>query len=99
MSKSSKTFWAFMTGASVGAILGILYAPDKGENTRNKLLYQHQKYREQLESLISDLIEGKEIPETMAKTEGKKVVNEAREKAERLLEDVESMMSQIKAKS
>ncbi len=99
MSKSSKTFWAFMTGASVGAILGILYAPDKGENTRNKLLYQLQKYRDQLESLVSDLIEGKEIPETMAKSEGKKVVNEAREKAERLLEDVETMMSQIKAKA
>jgi gas vesicle protein len=99
MSKSSKTFWAFMTGASVGAILGILYAPDKGENTRNKLFYQLQKYRNELQNLISDLIEGKEIPETMAKTEGKKVVNDAREKAERLLEDVESMMSQIKAKS
>jgi hypothetical protein len=99
MNKSSKTFWAFMTGASVGAILGILYAPDKGENTRNKLFYQLQKYRDELQNLISDLIEGKEIPETMAKTEGKKVVNEAREKAERLLEDVESMMSQIKAKS
>lgn len=99
MSKSSKTFWAFMTGASVGAILGILYAPDKGENTRNKLLYQLQKYRDQLEGLVSDLIEGKEIPETMAKSEGKKVVNEAREKAERLLEDVETMMSQIKAKA
>ena len=99
MNKSSKTFWAFMTGAAAGAILGILYAPDKGENTRNKLFYQLQKYRDQLQSLISDLIEGKEIPETRAKTEGKKVVNEAREKAERLLEDVESMMSQIKAKS
>jgi len=99
MNKSSKTFWAFMTGAAAGAILGILYAPDKGENTRNKLFYQLQKYRDELQNLISDLIEGKEIPETMAKTEGKKVVNEAREKAERLLEDVESMMSQIKAKS
>jgi len=99
MNKSSKTFWAFMTGAAAGAILGILYAPDKGENTRNKLFYKLQKYRDELQNLISDLIEGKEIPDTMAKTEGKKVVNDAREKAERLLEDVESMMSQIKAKS
>ena len=98
MSKSSKTFWAFMTGAAVGSILGILYAPDMGENTRNKLFYQLQKYRDQLQGLVSDLIEGKEIPETMAKSEGKKVVSEAREKAERLLEDVETMMSQIKAK-
>jgi gas vesicle protein len=79
MSKSSKTFWAFMTGA-VGAVLGILYAPDKGENTRSKLLFQLQKYRDQLQNLITDLIDGKEIPETMAKSEGKKVVNEAREK-------------------
>jgi len=99
MSKSSKSFWAFMTGATVGSILGILYAPDIGENTRNKLFYQLQKYRDQLQGLVSDLIEGKEIPETMAKSEGKKVVNEAREKAERLLEDVETMMSQIKSKA
>ena len=99
MSKSSRTFWAFITGATVGGILGILYAPDKGENTRNKLFYQLQKYRDQLQGLIGDLIEGKEIPETMAKSEGKKVVSEAREKAERLLEDVELMMSQIKSKA
>ena len=99
MSKSSKTFWAFMTGAAVGGILGILYAPDSGENTRNRLFYQLQKYRDQLQGLIGDLIEGKEIPETMAISEGKKVVNDAREKAERLLEDVELMMSQIKSKA
>jgi len=99
MSRSSKTFWAFLAGAATGAILGILYAPDKGENTRSKLYFQLNKYREQLKQLINDLVEGKEIPESLAKTEGKKVVSETKEKAEKLLEDVEKMMSQIKAKS
>lgn len=99
MSRSSKTFWAFLAGAATGAILGILYAPDKGENTRSKLYFQLNKYREQLKQLINDLVEGKEIPESLAKTEGNKVVSETKEKAEKLLEDVEKMMSQIKAKS
>lgn len=31
MSKSSKTFLAFLAGAAAGAIIGILYAPDKGK--------------------------------------------------------------------
>jgi gas vesicle protein len=98
MSRSSKSFWAFVVGVATGAVLGILYAPDKGENTRNKLYFQLNKYREQLKQLINDIVDGKEIPETMAKSEGKKVVNDTKIKAEKLLEDVEKMMRQIKAK-
>ncbi|MEY3854976.1 MAG: hypothetical protein RIS68_990 [Bacteroidota bacterium] len=98
MSRSSKTLWAFIVGAAAGAVVGILYAPDKGENTRNKLYFQLNKYRDQLKQLINDIVDGKEIPESMAKSEGKKVVNDTKVKAEKLLEDVEKMMSQIKTK-
>ena len=98
MSKSSKSFLAFVVGAAAGAIVGILYAPDKGENTRNKLYYQLNKYRDQLKQLINDIVDGKEVIETTAKSEGKKVVQDAKIKAEKLLEDVEKMMTQIKAK-
>ncbi len=98
MSKSSRSFWAFMMGAAAGATLGVLYAPDKGENTRDKLAFSLQKYRDQLKSLIEELVDGSDIPESMAKTESKKVVTEAREKAERLLSDVETLMGQIKSK-
>jgi gas vesicle protein len=98
MSKSSKSFWAFVVGAAAGAVIGILYAPDKGENTRNKLYYQLNKYRDQLKQLINDIVDGKEVIETSAKSEGKKVVQDAKIKAEKLLEDVEKMMTQIKAK-
>ncbi|MFN8354662.1 MAG: YtxH domain-containing protein [Spirosomataceae bacterium] len=99
MSKSSKTLLAFLTGVATGAVLGILYAPDKGENTRNQLSFKLTKYREQLQKLIADLLDGQELPESLAKTEGKKVVSEAREKAEKLLSDVESLMGQIKGKA
>ena len=99
MSRSSKTLWAFIVGAAAGAVVGILYAPDKGENTRNKLYFQLNKYRDQLKQLINDIVDGKEIPDSMAKSEGKKVVNDTKVKAEKLLEDVEKMMSQIKTKA
>jgi gas vesicle protein len=98
MSKSSRSFWAFVVGAAAGAVVGILYAPDKGENTRSKLYYQLNKYRDQLKQLINDIVDGKEVIETTAKSEGKKVVQDAKIKAEKLLEDVEKMMTQIKAK-
>lgn len=98
MSKTSRSFWAFVVGAAAGAVVGILYAPDKGENTRSKLYFQLNKYRDQLKQLINDIVEGKEVIETSAKSEGKKVVQDAKIKAEKLLEDVEKMMTQIKAK-
>lgn len=99
MSKSSRSILAFTLGAVTGAVLGILYAPDKGENTRDKLAFQLQKYQTQLKKLIEELVEGSDVPESMAKTESKKVVTEAREKAEKLLTDVEALMGQIKSQS
>lgn len=106
MNNSTKTFFAYLAGVATGAIVGILYAPDKGEITRDKLAYKLSKYKDQLQSFINDIIErGDEVAMEMvngdstAKVEGQKVVNEARQKAERLLEDVELLMSEIKSKS
>jgi gas vesicle protein len=105
MSNSSRTFLAFLAGVATGAAIGILYAPDKGEVTRDKLGYRLKNYREQLQKFIKDLVErGDEVAlemaggDSTAKAEGQKVVSEARQKAERLLEDVESLMDQIKSK-
>ncbi|TAH26051.1 MAG: YtxH domain-containing protein [Cytophagales bacterium] len=98
MSKKSNHLIAFIAGAAVGAALGILYAPDKGVNTRNKLSFQLDKYRAKLKDMIEQLTNEKNTAITTAKAEGNKVINETKNKAERLLEDVDELINQIKNK-
>jgi gas vesicle protein len=96
MSKTSNTLLSFLLGATTGAIIGILYAPDKGSNTRDKVTYRLDKYKVMLEKLLEDLINGKEIPQSAAKSQGQKVIDDAKERAEQLLEDVDDLIEHIK---
>ena len=96
MSKNSNSLLIFLTGAATGAILGILYAPDEGKNTRDKLTFQLDKYRKKLDELLKEFIDGTEIGENEAKSEGEKIVNDAKIKAEKLLDDVNGLIKKIK---
>lgn len=98
MSRNNNNLLAFVIGALTGAALGILYAPDKGKNTRDKLSFRLDKYRIKIKELAEELIEGKENSTSEAKDEAKKVVNEATQKAESLLNDVESLLEEIQSK-
>lgn len=99
MSNNSNSWIAFIAGASIGAAVGILFAPDTGKNTRDRLSYQLSRYREDLEKLINDLRDGKNLPSNEAKTEGNKVISDAKNKAENLLSDVNKLIDQINRES
>ena len=95
MSKNSNSLIAFVIGAGVGAALGVLFAPDSGSNTRDKLSFRLSTYKKEQEELIDELVEGKELHLNEAKTEGKRVITEAKNKAENLLSDVNKLIDQI----
>jgi gas vesicle protein len=55
MANSSKSAVAFLIGAAIGAGLGILLAPDKGSNTRDKLKTGFDDKKEDLKNKFGDL--------------------------------------------
>lgn len=100
MSKNSGNgLLAFVAGAAAGALVGILYAPDKGKSTRDRLSYRLDKYKETLQELIDDLIDGKSEHVSAAKTEGQKVISDAVEHAQQLMDEVDKLKAQISSDS
>ncbi len=95
MSRSGGSFFAFLIGMITGGVLGILYAPDKGRNTRDRLSFQLDKLKKQLEGFLEDIIDGKEMLGNDAKDKGEKIVKDAKDKAEKLLDDVNGLINQI----
>ncbi|GAB3737767.1 YtxH domain-containing protein [Spirosoma lituiforme] len=96
MSRTGRDLTFLLTGIAAGSLVGFLYAPEKGKITRDRLSFRLSKYREQINQLLDELSNSVELPENSSKNEGQRVVNDAREKAERLLEDVDKLMAQIK---
>jgi gas vesicle protein len=98
MSKNSDSILAFVAGLAAGAVLGVLFAPDSGKNTRDKLSFQLEKYKEQLAEMLEHLGQEGQKFENEAHAQGERVVNEAKLKAEGLLNDVEKLIEEIRSK-
>ena len=61
-SSTGKTLIALASGAAIGAVLGILFAPDKGEKTRQKIKDGYKDLEKDMKSKLAnakvDLEEG-----------------------------------------
>lgn len=95
MSKSSKSFiFGFFSGIAAGSFIALLYAPDKGRNTRDKLSYTLNSYLDDLSDMIEKIrYENQFISD--AKKEGDLVVEEAQKKAEDLIAEAEELLKNI----
>ena len=96
MSNSGSNFFAFLLGLLVGGIVGIFYAPERGENTRHQFTYQLNKYLERTRGLLQDMVKSGVHLENKAREESEHIINSTKEKAKSLLHDVDSIMGKIK---
>jgi gas vesicle protein len=54
---TKKLMIGVLTGTALGAVLGILFAPDKGSVTRRRFSKKSYDYSDELEAKFNDLIE------------------------------------------
>lgn len=94
MSRSKDFTLGLLSGALVGSVIALLYAPDKGSNTRDVISYRLSNYLDELTHLIDKLSEEKHsISE--AKRKGDEVVEDARQRAEDLIKEAEDLLDNI----
>lgn len=85
MSNTSNTLLGILTGAMAGAAMGILFAPDKGVNTRKKLVDGAHDYSDTVVEKTSEIKDS--------------VMKSAKDKKESLEQQLESIASDISYKN
>jgi gas vesicle protein len=94
MNKPVNYTLGFLSGALVGSVVALLYAPENGRDIRDTLSYRVNSYIDDLNHLIDRLsYEKGNISD--AKEKGDKVVKDARKRAENLIHEVEDLLNSI----
>lgn len=100
---TGNTLLAVIVGSAIGAALGILYAPDKGENTRKLIADQAAATRDSLSESALDLknrvaskiSEEKETLDTRVES----LVTDISYKTEDVISTLEEKLAELKAKN
>jgi len=55
--KKGQVVLGVLAGIATGAVLGILFAPDKGSRTRKKILLKGEEYKDELKDKFEEFVE------------------------------------------
>ncbi len=90
---NTKTLLGFLAGAAVGALAGILLAPDKGSETRKKISRKTGDLGDSLKDSFSDFVEGIKETYSGVKAEAEDVEEKGRIKLNSLKSEARNALS------
>lgn len=77
-SNNGKVLAALLMGAAIGGVLGVLFAPEKGTDTRNKLMGKADDLSHTLKKKFNDLIEESQHELEQANNKAKEIAEKSK---------------------
>jgi len=90
---SSKVLLGFVAGAAVGALAGLLFAPDKGENTRKKIADKTGDWSDTAKETFNGIIDGVKNVYSGTKDEAEEYGDKAKAKVTTARNEVKNALS------
>ncbi len=90
---SQKALLGFIAGVSMGALAGILFAPDKGSKTRKKISDKSGNIADSVKNSFSDFIDSVKDAYGGTKNEAEDAAEKAKAKMNALKQDTKNALS------
>lgn len=89
--------WSALAGGALGFTLGMLFAPQRGPDTRRRLAYQLEHLAAQAEGFLRRLAEsGLEAEPSQT---GEEVVADAEARANHIRDDIDALLEELRKQS
>ena len=96
--KADKVILGVLGGVAVGALMGVLFAPEKGDKTRKKIMEKSNDYAEELKDKLDSLLGTVTSKYDKIRREGESLFAEGKSKFQDAKEEGQDLIAEGKSK-